>query len=41
MGFVEKVDVLDFVINCLKEYEKDLQALVDRWEKAVTRTERA
>ena len=37
----EKIEVLDLIINCLKEYEKDLQVLVDRLEKAVTRAERA
>jgi len=40
MGYAEKIDVLDRLINCLKEYEKDLQSLVDRLEKAVDMAER-
>ncbi len=35
MRFVEKVDVLDLIINCLKEHEKELDGLVERLEKAV------
>jgi len=39
--FTTKIDVLDFIIETLRQYEKDLQVLVDRLEKAVTRAERA
>lgn len=40
MGYIEKIDVLDLLINCLKEYEKELDGLIDRLEKAVDVVER-
>jgi hypothetical protein len=33
--FTTKIDVLDFIINILKEHEKSLSALVDRLEEQV------
>lgn len=41
MGYTEKIDALDMVIDCLKEHEKDLDGLIDRLEKAVWRAEHA
>ena len=32
MSYVEKVDVLDLIIQCLKEHEEKLDALVSRLE---------
>jgi len=33
MGYTEKVDVLDLLINCLKEHEAALDAATDKLEK--------
>lgn len=41
MGFEEKVDVIDLIINVLREHEKSLDELVARLEKVVTETESA
>lgn len=40
MGFVEKVGVLDLIINVLREHERDLDGLIQRLEAAVERVER-
>ena len=40
MGFTEKIDVLDMIIDCLKEHEKTLDGLIDRLEKATVMAER-
>jgi len=40
MGFVEKVDVLDFLIEVLCEHEKAFDNLLDRLEKAVAVAEK-
>lgn len=34
----ERIDVIDFVINALKEHEKKLDALVGRLEELLTKT---
>jgi len=34
MSFTEKIDVLDLLINILKEHEEKLDQLVERLEKA-------
>lgn len=39
MNFTAKVDVLDFVIEVLKNHEKEFDDLIDRLEKAVKITE--
>lgn len=39
MGFVEKMDVLDFLIETLKQHERDLDGLIQRLEAAVERAE--
>jgi len=36
MGFTEKIDALDLMINFLKEHEKSLDELVKRLELAST-----
>lgn len=41
MGFEEKVDVIDLIINVLREHEKSLDELVARLEKVVTEKESA
>lgn len=41
MGYEEKVDVIDLIINVLREHEKSLDDLVARLESVVTRTESA
>lgn len=35
MSFVEKITVLDLIIDVLREHEKELDGLVERLEKAV------
>ena len=35
MSFGEKIDALDFVINCLKDHEKELDSLIFRFETAL------
>lgn len=40
MTFVEKIDVLDLIINCLKEHEKTFDGLIDRLNKVVSVAER-
>lgn len=40
MGFTEKIDVLDFLIEILRQHEKALDYLVDRLTKAVAVAER-
>lgn len=40
MGLTTKMDVLDLVITCLKEHEKEIDYLIDRLEKAVSVAER-
>jgi len=40
MGFTEKIDVLDMIIEVLREHEKALDDLVDRMTKAVSVAER-
>lgn len=40
MDLTEKVDVLDLIINVLKEHEKELDDKIDRLEKAVSILER-
>jgi len=39
MGYDEKVDVIDLIINVLREHEKSLDDLVARLENVVTKTE--
>ena len=40
MGFTAKVDVLDLIIDVLKEHEKTFDSLIERPEKAVNMIER-
>ena len=40
MGFTEKIDVLDMIINVLKEHEKALDDVADRLEKVTAVFER-
>lgn len=40
MDLTTKMDVLDLVITCLKEHEKEIDNLTDRLEKAVRIAER-
>lgn len=40
MDLTTKMDILDLVITCLKEHEKEVDNLVDRLEKAVSMAER-
>jgi len=35
MTFSEKIDALDFVIDCLKDHEKELDGLIYRFETAL------
>lgn len=35
MSFAEKVDILDLLINCLKEHEKKMGELVGRLEELI------
>ena len=37
MSFDEKVDVIDLIINVLKEHEKTLDELISRLEEALSR----
>lgn len=39
-GFITKITVLDFIIETLREHEKELDGLVERLEKAVATAER-
>ncbi|MBS7620333.1 hypothetical protein KEJ21_06800, partial [Candidatus Bathyarchaeota archaeon] len=39
MGYEDKVDVIDLIINVLREHEKNLDDLVARLENVVTKTE--
>ncbi len=40
MTFVQKIDVLDLIIETLKEHEKELDGITDRMEKAVSTLEK-
>ena len=40
MGYTEKIDVLDMIIDCLKEHEKALDDIADRLEKVTAVFER-
>jgi len=40
MDLTTKMDVLDLLITCLKEHEKELDNLTDRLEKATNIIER-
>ncbi len=40
MGYTEKIDVLDMIIDVLRDHEKVLDNLVDRLEKIVIVGER-
>uniref|UniRef100_A0A6M3M204 Uncharacterized protein n=1 Tax=viral metagenome TaxID=1070528 RepID=A0A6M3M204_9ZZZZ len=40
MSFTEKIDVLDLIINTLRELEEKLDAVADRLDKAVATAER-
>jgi len=40
MSFTEKIDVLDLIINTLREHEEKLDAVADRLDKAVATAER-
>ncbi|HUV55131.1 MAG TPA: hypothetical protein VMW03_08000 [Candidatus Krumholzibacteriaceae bacterium] len=37
MSFTEKIDVLDLIINVIKEHEEKLDELVERLEKTCDR----
>lgn len=39
MGFTQKVDVLDMIIEVLRDHEKNIDGLIDRLEKAVSMVE--
>ena len=39
MDFTTKMDVLDLVITCLREHEKEIDGLIDRLEKTVATAE--
>ncbi len=40
MGYTERIDVLDMIIDVLKEHEKAFDGLLDRLEKVVIVAER-
>lgn len=40
MSLTTRMDVLDLVITCLKEHEKEIDYLTDRLEKAAAMIER-
>ena len=40
MDLTTRMDVLDLVIRCLEEHEKELDNLADRLDKAVSVAER-
>ena len=40
MSLITKMDVLDLVITCLQEHEKEVDNLIDRLKKAVSMAER-
>jgi len=40
MSLTTRMDILDLVITCLKEHEKEIDNLTDRLEKAVAMVER-
>lgn len=40
MSYTEKIDVLDMLINILRELEEKLDAVADRLDKAVATAER-
>ena len=40
MTLTAKIDVLDLLIETLRQYEKELDGLIDRLEKAIATTER-
>ena len=37
MGYTEKIDALDFVLNCLTDHEKELDSLIARFERALNK----
>lgn len=41
MSYNEKIDVLDLILNILKEHEKKLDMLTDRIEAVADRLEKA
>jgi len=41
MSFTEKIDVMDLIINVLREHEEKLDKTVERFEKLVERLEKA
>lgn len=40
MGFTQKIDVLELLIEILREHEKEFDSLLDRLEKAVAMAEK-